>query len=324
MVMARPLRIEYGGAFYHVTDRGNERREIFQTKKDYERFKRYVIGAQDRYDFLLHGYVLMTNHYHLIIETSKANLNRIMHYINGSYTTYFNRRQGRNGHLFQGRYKAILVDVDRYLLELSRYLHLNPVRAGLVKRPEEYSYSSYRSYITREKEEIVHRDRIWGMISGDGRNGVQRYRRFVEEALGRDLESPLKRVYGGVILGGGKFIRDVLRRMEGRDVRRQDISYRRQLRVTKDVEEIIHAIGSYFNVTREVILEDKREFRNTAIYFSKKYTGLTNREMGSLFGGISYSAITRVYQRFGEKILKNRNLSKQIEQIQNILSNVKG
>ena len=300
--MARPLRIEYGGAFYHVTDRGNERREIFQTKKDYERFKRYVIGAQDRYDFLLHGYVLMTNHYHLIIETSKANLNRIMHYINGSYTTYFNRRQGRNGHLFQGRYKAILVDVDRYLLELSRYLHLNPVRAGLVKRPEEYSYSSYRSYITREKEEIVHRDRIWGMISGDGRNGVQRYRRFVEEALGRDLESPLKRVYGGVILGGDKFIRDVLRRMEGRDVRRQDISYRRQLRITKDVEEILHAIGSYFNVTRDVILEDKREFRNIAIYLSKKYTGLTNREMGSLLGGISYSAITRVYQRFGQKI----------------------
>jgi len=322
--MARPLRIEYGGAFYHVTDRGNERREIFQTKKDYERFKRYVIGAQDRYDFLLHGYVLMTNHYHLIIETSKANLNRIMHYINGSYTTYFNRRQGRNGHLFQGRYKAILVDVDRYLLELSRYLHLNPVRAGLVKRPEEYSYSSYRSYITREKEEIVHRDRIWGMISGDGRNGVQRYRRFVEEALGRDLESPLKRVYGGVILGGDKFIRDVLRRMEGRDVRRQDISYRRQLRVTKDVEEIIHAIGSYFNVTREVILEDKRVLRNTAIYLGKKYTALTNREMGDLFGGISYSAITRVYQRFGQKILKNRNLRKQIEEIGNILSNVKG
>jgi len=322
--MARPLRIEYGGAFYHVTDRGNERREIFQTKKDYERFKRYVIGAQDRYDFLLHGYVLMTNHYHLIIETSKANLNRIMHYINGSYTTYFNRRQGRNGHLFQGRYKAILVDVDRYLLELSRYLHLNPVRAGLVKRPEEYPYSSYRSYITREKEEIVHRDRIWGMISGDGRNGAQKYRRFVEEALGRDLESPLKRVYGGVILGGDKFIRDVLRRMEGRDVRRQDISYRRQLRVAKDVEEIIHAIGSYLNVTREVILEDKRVLRNTAIYLGKKYTALTNREMGDLFGGISYSAITRVYQRFGQKILKNRNLRKQIEEIGNILSNVKG
>lgn len=322
--MARPLRIEYEGAFYHVTDRGNERREIFQTRNDYERFKRYIIGAQDKYDFLLHGYVLMTNHYHLIIETSKANLNRIMHYINGSYTTYFNRKQGRNGHLFHGRYKAILVDVDRYLLELSRYLHLNPVKAGLVQRPEEYPYSSYRSYITREKEEIVHRDRIWSMISEDGRNGAQKYRRFVEETLGKDLESPLKRVYGGVILGGDKFIRDVLRRMEGRDVRRPDVSYRRQLRVTKDVEEIIDVICSYFNVARDAILEDRREFRNIAIYFSKKYTGLTNMEIGSLLGGISYSAITRVYQRLGEKILENRDLRKQIEDIGNILSNVKG
>jgi len=322
--MARPLRIEYKGAFYHVTARGNERRDIFQTKRDYEQFKYYIMGAQDKYDFLLHGYVLMTNHYHFIIETSKANLNKIMHYINGSYTTYFNRNQGRDGHLFQGRYKAILVDVDRYLLELSRYLHLNPVRGGLVKRPEEYGYSSYRSYITREKEEIVHRDRIWGMISGDGRNGAQKYRRFVEEALGKDLESPLKRVYGGVILGREKFIRDVLRKMEGKDVQRRDISYRRQLGVTKGVEEIINVICSYFNVTRDVIIEDKRVFRNIAIYFVKKNTGLTNKEIGSFFGGISYSAITRVYQRFGEKMLKDRDLRKQIEEIGNILSNVKG
>jgi len=322
--MARPLRIEYEGAFYHVTARGNERKEIFQTKKDYERFKGYIIGAQDKYDFLLHCYVLMTNHYHLIIETPKANLNKIMHYINGSYTTYFNRNQGRNGHLFQGRYKAILVDVDRYLLELSRYLHLNPVRGRLVKRPEEYGYSSYRAYITKEKDEIVYRDRIWGMISGDGRNGAQKYRRFVEEALGKDIESPLKRIYGGVILGGEGFIRGILRKMEGKDVQRQDISYRRQLRVTQGEEGILNAICSYFKVSRDVIKEDKRVLRNIAIYFIKKYTGLTNREIGSFFGGISYSAITRVYQRFGEKMLEHRDLRKQIEEIGNILSNVKG
>jgi putative transposase len=322
--MARPLRIEYEGAFYHVTARGNEGKEIFDTKKDYERFKYYLMGAQDKYDFLLHSYVLMTNHYHLIIETLKANLNKIMHYINGSYTTYFNRNQGRNGHLFQGRYKAILVDVDRYLLELSRYLHLNPVRAGLVKRPEEYGYSSYRSYITRGKEEMVHRDRIWGMISGDGKRGVQRYRRFVEEGLGKDLESPLKRVYGGVILGRDRFIRDILRKMEGKDIQRQDISYRRQLGMSRGVEEILDTICSYFKVTRDIIKEDRRVFRNIAIYFIKKYTGLTNREIGSFFGGISYSGITRVYQRFGEKVLEHRDLKKQIEEIGNILSNVKG
>lgn len=322
--MARPLRIEYEGALYHVTARGNERKEIFHTKKDYERFKDYIMGAQDKYDLLLHGYVLMTNHYHLIIETPKANLNKIMHYINGSYTTYFNRNQGRNGHLFQGRYRAILVDVDRYLLELSRYLHLNPVRAGLVKRPEEYGYSSYRSYIMRGKEEIVYRDRIWGMISGDGRNGAQKYRRFVEEGLWKDLENPLKRVYGGAILGGERFIRNILRKMERKDIQRQDISYRRQLRVTQGVEEILNAICSYFKVSRDVIKEDRSVFRNIAIYFTKKYAGLTNREIGSFFGGISYSGITRVYHRFGEKMLEDRNLRKQIKEIGNILSNVKG
>jgi REP element-mobilizing transposase RayT len=98
--MARPLRIEYEGAFYHVTSRGNERKRIFHGSKDYERFKHYLSEAQDKYGFLLHGYVLMTNHYHLILETSKANLHQIMHYLNGSYTTYFNLKNGRSGHLF--------------------------------------------------------------------------------------------------------------------------------------------------------------------------------------------------------------------------------
>ena len=106
-----------------------------------------LLKLEDKYNFLLHGYVLMTNHYHLILETNKPNLHQIMHYLNGSYTTYFNRINGRSGHLFQGRYKAIVMDVDNYLLGLSRYLHLNPVRAGMVKRPEEYEYSSYRSFI---------------------------------------------------------------------------------------------------------------------------------------------------------------------------------
>ena len=100
MKMARPMRIEYEGACYHVTSRGNERKKIFCRPKDYERFKHYLVEAQDKYDFLLHGYVLMTNYYHLILETNKANLHKIMHYLNGSYTTYFNLKNGRSGHLF--------------------------------------------------------------------------------------------------------------------------------------------------------------------------------------------------------------------------------
>jgi len=131
--MARALRIQYEGAMYHVTARGNDGRKIFLGKRDYDKFKEYLGEAKEKYRFLLNAYVLMTNHYHLVVETPQKNLSRIMHYLNSSYTTYTNIKRNRSGHLFQGRYKAIVVDKDSYLLELSRYLHLNPVRAKMVE-----------------------------------------------------------------------------------------------------------------------------------------------------------------------------------------------
>ncbi len=151
--MARPLRIEYEGAFYHITSRGNDRQDIFFSKVDYEKFKEYLDKSQEKYGYSLHCYILMTNHYHLLIETPNANMSKIMHYINGSYTNYINRKRRKHGHLFQGRYKAILVDRDSYLLELSRYIHLNPVRAGMVEKPENYPYGSYCDYIRKNKDE---------------------------------------------------------------------------------------------------------------------------------------------------------------------------
>ncbi|SPF44950.1 transposase (fragment) [Syntrophobacter sp. SbD1] len=163
--MARPLRIEYEGAFYHVTARGNERWKIFFMKKDYDKFKEYIEAAEINFGFILHAYVLMTNHYHLIVETPQKNLGRIMHYLNSSYTTYVNIKRKRNGHLFQGRYKAILVDKDNYLLELSRYVHLNPVRANMTQKPEDYPYSSYRSYVGDAAESIVNPDSVLRMLT---------------------------------------------------------------------------------------------------------------------------------------------------------------
>ena len=124
--MARPLRISYPGAFYHVTSRGNERKAVFKSSGDREKFLGYLASASQRYDARVHAYCLMDNHYHLLIQSPRANLSEIMHHINGAYTTYFNVNRARPGHLFQGRYKAILVDIDEYAKELSRYLHLNP------------------------------------------------------------------------------------------------------------------------------------------------------------------------------------------------------
>jgi REP element-mobilizing transposase RayT len=125
--MARPLRIEYPGAFYHVTSRGNEQQDVFKSQKDRERFLAYIESAVVRYGAIVHTWCLMSNHYHLLLETPSGNLSQIMRHINGAYTTYFNVKQKRAGHLFQGRYKAILVEAGAYALELSRSMHLNPV-----------------------------------------------------------------------------------------------------------------------------------------------------------------------------------------------------
>ena len=149
--MARPLRIIYPGAFYHVTARGNERRRVFLSRTDQEKFLSYLGNAVLKYRVILHAFVLMGTHYHLIVETPGANLSAFAHTVNSAYTTYFNLKRKRTGHLFQGRYKSILVEADTYLLELSRYIHLNPVHAGLVEKPEDYIFSSYRPYIFRKR-----------------------------------------------------------------------------------------------------------------------------------------------------------------------------
>ncbi|MEJ2696952.1 MAG: transposase [Candidatus Sulfobium sp.] len=142
--MARPLRIEYDGALYHVTSRGNERKRIFRDDEDRAAFLDTLLKVNERYNWMCHAYCLMNNHYHLIIETPDGNLSQGMRQLNGVYTQLFNRRHHRVGHLFQGRFKTILIEKEGYLLEVSRYVVLNPVRAKAVERPEHWKWSSYR------------------------------------------------------------------------------------------------------------------------------------------------------------------------------------
>jgi len=144
--MGRQLRIEYPGAYYHVTARGNERKDIFKSNRDREKFLGYLESAVERYGALIHVWCLMNNHYHLLMETPQGNLSQVMQHINGAYTNYFNTKRKRSGHLFQGRYKAILIEADEYAVELSRYIHLNPVRIGAVADPMHFRWSSCADY----------------------------------------------------------------------------------------------------------------------------------------------------------------------------------
>ena len=324
--MARPLRIEYEGAMYHVTARGNQRGKVFFTKKDYERFKEYIAAARIKFGLILHAYVLMTNHYHLIVETPQKNLSAIMHFINGSYTMYVNIKRKRTGHLFQGRYKAILVDRDNYLLELSRYLHLNPVRAKMVMKPEEYVHSSYQSYVTRVPEGIVSPDTILGMSSGKRSEAARCYRDFVENALGEELENPLGKVYGGMILGSKRFIKDALGRVKPERVRSPEISHRKALRSNLGIEEIISACCEHFNVKREEITTRslRSESRKTCIHLIKKHTSATNREIAQMFGNLTPSAVAKIDGSVSKKLLVDKELREDIKRWQRTFSFLKG
>ncbi len=203
--MSRPLRIEFAGALYHVTLRGNGRKPIFRNDQDRLSFLEVLHKVNQRCHWFCHAYCLMTNHYHLIIETPEGNLSRGMRQLNGVYTMYFNRRHRTVGHVFQGRYKAILVEKESYLLEVCRYVVLNPVRAGLVERPEGWSWSSYRGTAGLNKPHpSLTIDWILGQMGREKRGAVRRYRAYVRE--GRRTDTIWKKVRGQSILGKEDFI----------------------------------------------------------------------------------------------------------------------
>src|SRR3972149_6006846 len=229
--MGRPLRIQYPGALYHITSRGNERKNIFVDDADRFRFLELLKDYHDRYNILIHSFVLMDNHYHLILETSEGNLLKVMHGINGGYTGYFNRKYERSGHLFQGRYKGILVEKDAYLLSLSRYVHMNPVRAKIVKKPEQYRWSSYPGYIGKEKEcKWVEHSWILSNFGKGGKTARRKYREYVEESFNKDMENPAKNLYGQIILGSDKFIEKIREMFKGKTISKEITERKRLLK----------------------------------------------------------------------------------------------
>lgn len=180
--MARKPRIEFEGALYHVITRGNQRQQIFRTAEDYERYLKILEDYKVRYDFVLYAYVLMGNHVHLLIETREVPLSKILQGVNQSYTMYFNRRYATVGHLFQGRYKAMLCDKDSYLLSLVKYIHLNPVRAERAKSPEAYPWGSHGSYVGGARDRgIVDSEPVLKIFGEDRKKARRAYQAYMEE-----------------------------------------------------------------------------------------------------------------------------------------------
>lgn len=183
--MARPLRIEFPGAIYHVTARGNARAPIFLDDEDRQLFLSVLAECVKRFDWLCHAYCLMDNHYHLLIETPEGNLSFGMRQLNGIYTQRFNRRHGRVGHVFQGRFKAILIERESYLLELCRYVVLNPLRAGMVQDVAQHAWSSYPAMIgASPAPPWLYTDWLLSQFGSDRADARRRYAKFVSEGMG--------------------------------------------------------------------------------------------------------------------------------------------
>lgn len=301
--MGRSLRIEYPGAFYHVTSRGNERKEVFKSNKDREQFLSYLESAVVRYGAVIHAYCLMSNHYHLLLETPSANLSKIMQHINGAYTNYFNAKRKRVGHLFQGRFKAIVIEADTYLLNLSRYIHLNPVRAKIVISPDEYAWSSYLNYIgTRKCPDWLTTDFVLerlGVVAGS-------YREFTEEHVGIPPENPFTNVVASTVLGSNCFVAKLVEEYGGGKQNDRELPAVRDLVKRPELDLILTVVKeSEISITMQ---------KNVSIYLCHHYSGATLKLIGERFG-IKESAVSQASRRFSNILKRDTYLQKLVESV---------
>lgn len=278
--MARPLRIEYPGAVYHITARGNEKKTIFKDDTDRGVFLNTLVQVNKRYNWLCHAYCLMGNHYHLLIETPDGNLSIGMRQLNGMYTQTFNKRHLRAGHLLQGRYKAILIQKDSHLLEACRYVVLNPVRAGLVKHPGDWIWGSYNSTAGKGiPHACLTLDWILGQFNNTLDKAEKEYKEFVSHGVGD--KSIWVDVKGQSILGDDEFVdglKDHLKKYK--DI--PDIPKSQRYLNRPSLEEIF----------KEGVLQDKRN-RNEKILEAVEKYGYRQREVADYLG-IFFTSVSRI------------------------------
>jgi REP element-mobilizing transposase RayT len=309
--MARPYRLQAEGCLYHITSRGDDRKKIFLSEADFRKFLEYLKTAKEKFKFYLYAYCLMGNHYHLLIETTQANLSKIMQYLNTSYTIYYNIKRKRSGHLFQGRFKSILVEADSYFTELTRYIHLNPVKVRLADNPEKYRWSSYNAYLHNKADDFIDKGRIKELLPMN----PSQYRNFVLEGV-KETPDIFRNVYAGFILGRVKFIKDKLNQLQ-RDVDSKNFAHKRAVKNIIDPHEIINAVAAHFKLNPDQICKSNKRpmtAKKIALYLLRRKTGLTNAQIGQLFD-MKFAAVSKAALSFERQMAGDRGLIKAINQI---------
>ena len=337
--MARPLRIEYPGAMYHVMNRGNQRLNVFRKQADCETFIEKLEYFSEIFNIKVYCYVLMDNHFHLLLRTEEANLGRFMQSFLTSFTMTLNRRNRKSGHLFQGRYKAQLVESEEYISKLSRYIHLNPIRVRKYARlPVEekrnillnYTWSSFRAYIgLKPPEEFLN---IKPVLDTWGTNNIRRmknYRQYVEEGLYKDIDNPFDLAIRQVIIGSETFADRIARtnllKRKIKDKKEEALLHAFQTSINPML--IIRKVAEYFRTNTKEIRTRRskaKEARRIAMYMCATYANsyMTLTQIGRLFS-VSISGLTRTRDRVKDKIKKEKSgISRKIEEIKKLIAEV--
>jgi len=315
--MSRPLRIEFPDAWYHVLNRGRQRESIFRETKDYQIFLQTVQEACEFWHLRVAAYCLLSNHYHLLVQTPNANLSRCLRHIDGVYTQRFNRRHGHDGPLFRGRYKALLIEADPYLLQLLRYIHRNPLVAGLAQTLDDYPWSSHEGYLSRNsKWKWLYRDRVLEMLAAKPAARVEAYRKFIVREDSKELRELFSRKRWPVFVGSEQFIAMVKGKFFSKKAD-SEISQRKEL--APDLDLLIGAVSRGYRVEGKDLLYSRRghenEARNVAIYLARRLRGDRLKEIGEAFKIGRYSTVSSIVERVKVRIGSDEMLRKKVDRL---------
>ena len=298
--MARPLRVQFEDAVYHVMSRGDQKAAIVEDNRDRQRWLAMLARAVGRYRWRVFSFVLMPNHFHLFLQTPQPNLSAGMHDLNCGYAGYFNHRHGRVGHLMQGRFKSVLVEEQGYWLELSRYLHLNPVRWDLTARPEGWPWSSYAGY-HRPARRVpwVDYGQVLAEFGGDTPEGRKAYRQFVEAGMGDRLSNPLSEAAHGLVLGSDAFVTRVRAMLAARPDDAETPALRRMV-ADAGMSEVIAAVVARLGGQPDNWWPGRRcddISRAMSAYVARQVTALGCRAIADALGYRNISSISVACRR---------------------------
>ena len=323
--MARPLRIQYPGAVYHITCRGNDRKNIFGDNLDRKKLLEIFVHSLMVYKVKLFSYVLMDNHFHLLVETPLGNLSEFMRQFNITYTGYYNRRHKRIGHLYQGRYKSILVDKEAYLSVLSRYIHLNPVKVkSMLKLPIEerikklkgYPWSSLHGYLNvNRKLSFIDYGMVLGEYGGDTEMARKKYKDLLYAELSKDIDIKDK-IIGQSLIGRSEFIEWVKEKFIDKDIS-SEISAVKKIHCYNSVEVIMGAIKEVTGKSPDDLKEKKGVYRQIAMDLLYRFGRLKGEEIGKIFG-VGYTSVSQERRRLAKKMQRDRKLWELIIRIEGL------